>query len=574
LTDNSIEGLRQSALQTASAILSLQRKADEEIRALNQALRQRTEELAAVNAELLRQSETAREHMRDAEVFRTAFESFGSGKLLLATDGRILRVNAAFCEFIGRSREALCAMTIEDVTPTEELAATRESMRQMLSGELPRVYREMQYRHASGRLVWGAVSAAVVRDAAGEPLFFVAQVQDINGRKLAEAETRRLEVQLLQMQKMDALGTLAGGVAHDFNNVLAAILSHAEVMQLCVESEEQVTEAAREITAAAARGAELVRQILTFSRRSERRLAPVRLGSVLKQSLRMLRAALPASIEIRSVLPETGPMTMADPTQIQQVITNLATNAWHAMEAGGGTLSVELSHVHLDAAGAQPDLKEGLHARIRVSDDGEGIDEETLRHIFEPFFTTKPPGKGTGLGLSVVYGIVRDHGGAIRVTSRRGHGTTFEILLPSVPEQSVSPTAPGRGARPGTGQRVLVVDDEPALVQGMSRLLGLFGYAVHGTSRPEEALALCAAERFDLAILDFNMPGLNGVELARRLHAAFPRLPILLMSGYFAPEVACELDEIGVRDVLQKPITGAALAEKVGLALAAAAAAP
>ena len=299
----------------------------------------------------------------------------------------------------------------------------------------------------------------------------------------------------------------------------------------------QASETTQEITDAAARGAELVRQILTFSRRSERRLTPIRLEIVMAQSPRMLRAALPAAIEISSDLRDPGGTCMADATQIQQLLTNLATNAWHAMEARGGTLSVHLCPVEIDADTARkvPDLRAGPYARIRVSDTGEGMDEETLAHIFEPFFTTKPAGRGTGLGLSAVYGIVHHHGGAIHVLSRPGQGATFEIVLPTIAAQTVVPVAKPARTRPGSGERILAVDDEPALVRVMVRRLTLLGYSARGTSSPEEVPALLAQEDFDLVITDFNMPKMNGVELARRLHALRPDLPILVMSGYTAP---------------------------------------
>ena len=566
---DSADRLRQSALQTASSILALQRKVDEEIRALAEALQRRSEELAAANLELQRQTEAARAHARGAEVFRIAFESSGSGMLLVTPDLRIARANCAACEFLGHSVEQLCALGLADITLADDLAATRVGADRLLRGELHALQLETQYRHASGRVVWGSASIALVRDEYGAPLYFVTQVQDITRRKQAEADNRRLELQLLQAQKMEALGTLAGGVAHDFNNILAAIVGNAELLQHLGADAVQLKETAREITGAARRGGELVRQILTFSRRSEQRLSPIRLGPVIHQSLRMLRAALPASIEIRAEIAESGPPSLADATQIQQVVTNLATNAWHAMEVCGGTLSVGLSYVRVDAeaARAAPGLREGLHARLRVSDTGCGMDEPTLAHIFDPFFTTKPPGKGTGLGLSVVYGIVHGHGGAIRVTSAPGRGTTFEVDLPTADELHAAPCPTATTPRRGAGEPVLVVDDEPPVVLVLCKLLRLLGYAARGTSDTDEALALLGREPFALLLVDFNMPVLNGVELAGRAHALRPDLPILMMSGYTPPVDLDDLAALGVREVLEKPVSQALLAERVRLTL-------
>jgi signal transduction histidine kinase len=388
-------------------------------------------------------------------------------------------------------------------------------------------------------------------------LIIVATIGDITERLRAAEERRDLEGQLRQSQKMEAIGTLAGGIAHDFNNILTAIIGNAQMASQEADPDSTVAESLAEISRAGNRAADLVRQIMAFSRQQKQSRDTIALRTVTEEVVRLLRAALPASIDLAVSSDPATPHVVADPSQVHQVLMNLCTNAAQAMAAGGGRIDIRLepASLGLDAARVHPDLAPGDYARLSVADTGSGMDQATLERIFEPFFTTKAPGAGTGLGLAVVHGIVKGHGGAITVRSRPDEGSTFDVYLPAAERSAPGAMAEEPPIPRGAGQEILCVDDEPALVRLNERFLGRLGYRVTGFTRPRQALAALREDpmRFDLLLTDLSMPEMSGTELAREALAIQPGLPIAITTGLVTPDLLDNAEALGVREFLTKP---------------------
>ena len=376
-------------------------------------------------------------------------------------------------------------------------------------------------------------------------------------------ERQQLADQFRQAQKMEAIGTLAGGIAHDFNNVLAAINGYTELAKIELAANPTVTEYLDSVLHGARRAADLVRQILAFSRRQELERKPVPLRPVVAEAIKLLRATIPAVIEFEISLATDTPSVLADATQVHQVIMNLCTNAAHAMRERPGRLTLKMEKIPVDAAFAEahPGLRPGSYVRVSVSDTGHGMDQATLSRIFEPFFTTKAPGEGTGLGLAVVHGIMQSHEGAVTAYSHPGEGTTFHLYFPA--HASVAAEAVGEAAAVprGRGERILYVDDEVVLATMGKKILERLGYTVDARTNALEALDAVRAkpEEFDLVITDQMMPKLMGTGLAEQIHVIRPDLPIILITGYTATLTADRVRTMGIRKLLLKPLSVEAL---------------
>ncbi len=385
----------------------------------------------------------------------------------------------------------------------------------------------------------------------------------INSRDITR--TKELESRLRQSQKMEAIGTLAGGIAHDFNNILSAVIGYTELAIYQVKENPRAGKYLSEVITAGKRARDLVKQILTFSRRGEPMMKPVKLSAIVEEALKLIRASIPATINIETRLTSEA-VIVGDPTQIHQVLMNLCTNAAQAMEGKEGTITIALSDKPLDAVGAAayPEAHPGPHVRLTVGDTGPGIEKAVLDRIFDPFFTTKEQGKGTGLGLSVVHGIITAHGGSITTESNPGRGTTFEILLPEA-EVDESPESPA-AAHPPTGTEcILVVDDEKPVALVMKHVLESLGYGVVARHNGPSALEAFEQkmDRFDLVITDMTMPGMDGEELALRLMGLRPDLPVIICTGYSAALDEQKALEAGIRAFVQKPIMKQEIAETI-----------
>jgi PAS domain S-box-containing protein len=390
--------------------------------------------------------------------------------------------------------------------------------------------------------------------------------RDITELKRTVEEKIKLEDQLRQAQKMEAIGTLAGGIAHDFNNILAAIIGYAEIARESLPKDSPVADDIREVLKAGLRAKDLVQQILTFSRRSGEQLSPLKLQFFIKEDLKLLRSIIPTTIDIRqNIDPQCGPV-LADPTRVHQIVMNLCTNAYHAMrETGGGVLDVALTpFVAAQPPATVPEsrLRPGAYVRLEVSDNGSGMDTATLERIFEPYFTTKAKGEGTGLGLAVVHGIMQSCGGEIIVSSRVGAGTTFHLYFPVIESES-PPAAVETAAPPQTGrERIMAVDDEAALATFYQQTLKGLGYQVAAFTDSEEALDAFTRnpQGFDLLLTDMAMPKMTGEQLARKVLAVRPGLPVVLCTGYSEKINAEKAAQLGIAEFVMKPIRQGELA--------------
>jgi PAS domain S-box-containing protein len=378
---------------------------------------------------------------------------------------------------------------------------------------------------------------------------------------------RQLEIQLHETQKMEALGTLAGGIAHGFNNMLAAILGFSQLLQREVAPESRAAEYLHEVRTSSLHAKDLVQQMLTFSRRDAQESQTLELRLLVHETLRLLRAMLPATVELRVQLNGHRGMVLGNATQLQQVLLNLASNAEYAMRPSGGVLEIELDHEEVTSTMAAHHiaLRPGSYLRLTVRDTGPGIALEILERIFEPFFTTKPVGEGTGMGLAIVHGVVTGHGGDIVVSNHLGQGGTFTIYLPRL-SPDAPPSAPSPEASLPRGQeRLLVVDDEEILARLAQIQLTELGYAVRMCTSSREALALFQADphAFDLVLTDQTMPHMTGNVLAQELRRLRPGLPIILFTGYSPLIDEATVRALGIDAFVLKPFEIDELAQTI-----------
>jgi len=383
---------------------------------------------------------------------------------------------------------------------------------------------------------------------------------DITKRKKTESEKIELELQLSQQQKMEAIGTLAGGIAHDFNNILAAMQGYLELSLDDVSDEVALRDHLEKILSCVNRATKLVRQILTFSRKNEQEQErePVQISSIVREVHGMLRSSLPTTIKFNRKIQAEASIVMANPTQLHQVLVNLCTNASRAMQNAGGVLEVMLKDVDLKSETRVGDelLKPGSYVKIAVADTGCGMDKEVLERIFEPFFTTRNVDEGTGLGLSVVHGIIKSHDGAIAVSSTPGEGTTFEIFLPKIGSVEIQEPEPS-GQHAKEKEVILLVDDEEVMVDVTKQILDRLGYEVIAKTNSVDALEAFQDEpgKFDLVITDQVMPNMTGTQLAEKLISIRPDILIILCSGFPENVTPEQLESIGVKEFILKPIT-------------------
>jgi len=403
---------------------------------------------------------------------------------------------------------------------------------------------------------------------------------DVTAAREAANARAGLERQLRQAQKMEAIGALAGGIAHDFNNILAAIFGHADLIRYALPPGSKHLPDVEGILRAGSRARDLVHQILAFSRQGEEERRPLLAAPVIKEALKLLRASLPATVEIRESIQPCSPI-LSDPTQVHQIVMNLCTNAFHALRGKeAGVIGVSLSPLAIGEEDRRAEfglLVPGRYVKLEVSDTGCGMDGATLERIFDPYFTTKPKGEGTGLGLAVVHGIVKSHGGHVSVYSEPGVGTTFKVYFPECeppPDRRglVGPDdiIPAVEPLPGGSERILLVDDEPQLVEVVRAMLGSLGYRVEAHTDAEAALRAFTRDpqAHDLLLTDMTMPGMTGAQLACRVLELRPGFPIVLSTGFSEIMDGERARKIGVREFIMKPILKADLAAAVRRALA------
>lgn len=495
------------------------------------------------------------ERKRAAEEYSllvTAIEQASEAISITTPEGVYQYVNPAFESTTGYSRSEVLGRTPRVLSSGHHDQTFHEALwRTIKNGQVWQG--RFINRHRDGNLYEAESTISPVRDATGAIINFVALMRDVT-------EKNRLETQLRQAQKMEAIGTLAGGIAHDFNNILAAIMGFAEIALMEIPEEQvSVRDSLQDIITGSHRGAELVHNILTFSRQTPQDRNPIEVQPLVKESLKLLRSTLPSYIVIESNLSIDPMFVVAAPSELQQLVLNLCTNAGQAMGQNGGVLHIDLTR---DApTGAErakyPTLENKEYLRLSVSDTGSGIPREYTERVFEPFFTTKAPGEGTGLGLSIVHGVVQDLKGTMDLESSPGEGTTVTILLPLAKQlQEEIPEADSKKRIiPGQG-RILLVEDDDVVARSLTRMLKVLGYESTHTTDGLKALQLfeTSPDAFDLLLTDQIMPGLRGLELAKALHTIRPDLPVLLISGYAESLDQKETERAGIRAILPKPL--------------------
>ena len=506
-----------------------------------------------------REARDSARHVREIyEYSSEAIVLFGVGR-----EGRFVyeALNPRSMAVLGPRGAGAVGRTPQEILPPEAAGEVDRVLRRALDAPGP-ITLETTIDLGQGPRIWQS-DLIPIRDRAGVVRRIAGFGRDITEQRQSERARAALEHQLRHAQKMDAVGRLAGGLAHEFNNILTAMLGHAEILGATIPAKDPRRESVEAVLEGGVRAASLVRQVLTFSRRQEQPRAPVRVQSVALEALRLVRATVPSTIEIRQSIDPSCPLVLADPTQIYQVLINLVSNAVYAMRARPGVLTIDLraGPVGPEVAGLNAPLPSGTYVCLSVTDTGTGMTPEMLEQIYEPFYTTKPPGEGTGLGLPVVLGIMQSHEGGMAIESEPGRGTTVRLYFPALPSEA----EPGRtGDVPpprGSGERVLFVDDEPSILQLGERVLAGLGYGAVPCRGPEEALAAFrnAPETFAAAITDLTMPGMTGVQLAAELRRIHPGLPIILTTGVAPTGEGAGSYGPDVAEVLLKPYMPATL---------------
>jgi PAS domain S-box-containing protein len=461
------------------------------------------------------------------EKYRQLFE-LESDAIFLIEDGtdQILEVNKTASQMYDYSRDELLGMNEAD------LASSPDDVKQPFhesAGFIPVRY----HRKKDGTVF--PVETSVARLLWQGKKVRISAVRDVTDRLKSEEEQIRLEVKLRQAQKMEAIGTLAGGVAHDFNNVLGIIVVNTELVMYEIPEETQAHENLEEIMKACLRARDMVRQILAFSRKDEARTKPVMIGPLVKESIKLFRSFVPDNVDIVQDIQAESDIVMADPTQIHQILMNLYNNAAYVLKETGGTIGIRLKNIDVpdDKSSECPGLTRGRYLKLSVSDTGQGIQPEILERIFEPYFTTKKFGEGSGMGLAIAHGIVKSHGGNITVESEPGKGAVFNVILPVV-EADIRFEEEYEMFCPSGTERILFVDDEKPITDAMNIMLSRLGYIVTSCTSSVESLRLFRENRdsFDLIITDLVMPHMTGVELAKEVSCLRPDMPIILCTGY------------------------------------------
>jgi PAS domain S-box-containing protein len=479
----------------------------------------------------------------------TVVEQAAEGILITESDGTISYANPAFSMLSGFSSAELVGRNIRTMKcDRHDDGFYRHIWSTVTAGNVWKGFIFHQAKEGTVKELESTLSP--IRDSTGEVINFVSINRDAT-------QERSLEAQLRQAQKLEAMGTLAGGIAHDFNNILSAIIGFTELAHLDATDQPGMQAQLQEVLKGAKRARDLVKQILTFSRQGQQERKPVDVRIILKEALRLLRATLPSTIEIRQTIGAGCGPVEADPTQIHQVLMNLCTNAAHAMREKGGVLEIELQPVQFGRPEIQrfPGLRSGFYLELTVKDSGHGIAPENLERIFDPYFTTKDKGEGTGLGLAVVQGIVKAHRGAIFAESRTGEGASFHVLLPVIEIEAAAEREPAAELKRG-GERVLLVDDESDLVEMGRLMLERLGYSVAVRTSSIEALELFKSDpdRFQLVITDMTMPNMTGDQLAQKLLEIRPRLPVILCTGYSERMTEARAREMGIKAFVMKPV--------------------
>ncbi len=491
--------------------------------------------------------------LKSEEMFRNLFEHSYDAIFIHTLDGSIQKVNKSASLLLGYPHHELCSMNLMDLFFQEGAADVKKALNCCQKQGSTLIETALLTRFNTPVTV--EVSFSIISSKQG---LFQAICRDLSERLRTLEEKKKLENRLSHYQKMEAIGTLAGGIAHDFNNILFPIMGYSEMLFEDLPEESPEYRKVKKIYKAAYRAKELTMQILTFSRQADQEQSPVQYQLIVKEALKLLRSSIPKDIEIIQNIKPGGSPVFADPTKLHQIIMNLCTNAFHAVQECGGKFEVRLDEVeiNMDAILDNPGLQSGEYVHLSVSDTGHGIDKEILPMIFDPYFTTKGNGKGTGLGLSVTYGIVKDLYGDIKVYSEPGKGTTFHVYLPKAETISLAKKVPKEPIARGT-EHILLVDDEESIAQMGRQMLEKQGYSVTTYTDSLEALEAFRtdSDRFDLVITDMTMPNMTGDILAAEIKNLSATTPIILCTGFSEKISKNNYSTEVIDDFLMKPVT-------------------
>ncbi|MBW2662853.1 MAG: response regulator [Deltaproteobacteria bacterium] len=518
------------------------------------------EELKTANAQLhqeIIEREQAEEALRESEKkFRSLFDLSPQAIALTEIEtGKLADVNNMFCDLTKYSKEEIIGKTTTQVGFYSDDYRDRFIKELQTSGEVNGL--EMDFKTKDGAIIAALMFARVIRISSKSFILTIF---------LNVTEQKQLQAQLQQAQKMESIGTLAGGIAHDFNNILFSVMGYAEMALDDTEKGTSLHDNLQEVFLAVQRASNLVKQILTFSRQADQELQPLQVQLVVREALKLIRSTLPTTIEIKQYISNQCGLVMADASQIHQVVMNLLTNAFHAMEDEGGKLEVILKEVELDVDDLKdPAMVPGSYICLTVTDTGTGIDKSVVDRIFDPYFTTKEKERGTGLGLAVVHGIVKGFKGDISVYSEPGKETSFQVYLPVIRTRTeTKETRVISPAQRGT-ERILLVDDEEQIVRMSQQMLERLGYHVTARTSSVETLKAfrAAPDKFDLVITDTTMPHMTGIQLAKKLMEIRPDISIIICTGFSEKISEDKAKAMGIRGYIMKPVVKSELAKKI-----------
>ena len=490
-----------------------------------------------------------------------------TGDIIVTHDhkGVITFVNQAGLDFSGFSRKEVVGTKIVKLLPQNEIPEFLERRRKRRIGDKKHYNYETSFINKYGDIINVEIHATPMRRN-GEYKGSLIVARDITQRKKSQKEKQTRKEQSCQSQRLETLGTLAGGIGHDFNNILTPILGYAEMVQENLNKNNPSYKFMEEIIKGCLRAKDIIAQMLSFSRDAEHKKQKINLVPIVKETMKLLRPSIPRTIDIQQKITSSCLSIKADATQLHQVIMNLCTNAYQAMKSSGGNLSINLTQTTIDreTSNKNIDLQEGQYVKLIISDTGSGMDRETLKHIFEPYYTTKK--EGTGMGLAVVHGIVKSHNGTINVTSKKGEGTTFTLFFPLVQSQESEYEREeiNNSVKKGN-QSILLVDDRKDVAQVLASLLRRMGYQVKVVNSSVEALQLYQkdSDKFDVLLTDYSMPEMDGLELSHKLSDFDKKLPIIMMSGHSGSIKHETLKAAGVKEVINKPIKANQITEVI-----------
>ncbi|HEX7540007.1 MAG TPA: ATP-binding protein [Syntrophales bacterium] len=492
------------------------------------------------------------------ERFRATFEESPAAIALVDADGGILKANRALSAFLGYPQEELRSRRLADFVQPDGFPGSEERQGILDFGESLSAV-EKRFRLSGGQTVTGLVSASRLEKGVEHEAPYIVHILDITEQKAGQAERQKLEAQLYHAQKMEAIGTLAAGIAHDFNNILSVIIGNAEIAIQDAEAADDTRSHLENVLQASQRAADLTKQILSFSRLEQQVMSPIQLSTAVKEALKLLRSSMPPSISMIAEISEENCLVNADPSRIHQLVMNLCTNSYHAVQdQDRGTITVSLQP---ERTRLPEDLQDKHYLVFQVADTGCGMTPEVMNKIFEPYFTTKSKGRGTGLGMTIVHSIVKEHNGTIQMESESGRGTVIRVYFPivSAPAETVAqpPLKPASGC-----ESILIVEDEEDIARIWQQMLTRLGYDAVVKNHPYDALEEIRQNplRYSLILTDLAMPDMRGDKLCREISRINPKIPLILCSGYFGEIPAESLPSVRY---LQKPLRLNMLAEVV-----------